>query len=126
MNNHISERRIKNNRLRRRRQIRRNICMCFITVIIIAGISTIFFSFKAKAQSNEEIISYKYYKSITVAAGDTLWDYAESYADAEFYDSYSSYIKEVKEINHLKDDNITYGQHIIVPYYSSEFKSVQS
>lgn len=121
INNHISERRIRNNRLRRRQQLRRNICMCLMTVIMISVFSTVFFSFKAKAQSNNEKLSYKYYKSITVAAGDTIWDYAEQYADAGYYDSYSSYIKEVMDINHLNDDNIIYGQHIIVPYYSDEF-----
>ena len=121
MNNQISERRIRNNKLRRNRQIRRNIGMCLATFIMIVGFSTLFFSFKSKAQSNNTDISYKYYKSITVAAGDTIWDYAELYADTDFYDSYGSYIQEVMDINHLKDDNIVYGQHIILPYYSNEF-----
>ncbi|MGN0377472.1 MAG: LysM peptidoglycan-binding domain-containing protein [Suilimivivens sp.] len=121
MNNHISERRIRNNKLRRRRQIRRNIFICLMTLVMITGFSTMFFSFKAKAQSRDEEISYKYYKSITVAAGDTMWDYAERYADTEFYDSYESYIKEVININHLDGDDIIYGQHIILPYYSNEF-----
>lgn len=121
MNNQISERRIRNNKLRRRRQIRRNIYMTVITFVLIAGFSVSFCSFGSKAQSNNEDISYKYYKSISVDAGDTLWDYAELYADENYYDTYSSYIKEVKDINHLKNDNIVYGQFIILPYYSNEF-----
>ena len=121
MNNQISERRIRNNKLRRRRQIRRNIYMTMITFVLIASLSVSFCSFGSKAQSRNEDISYKYYKSISVGAGDTLWDYAELYAVKDYYDTYNSYIKEVKEINHLQNDNIVYGQHIILPYYSNEF-----
>ncbi|MBO5056850.1 MAG: LysM peptidoglycan-binding domain-containing protein [Lachnospiraceae bacterium] len=121
MNNQISERRIRNNRIKRRREMRRNIIMSLLTIILIAGISTVFFSVKAKAQSAPEDISYKYYKSITIEAGNTIWDFANQYADKEFYDSFDSYIEEVIQINHLQDENIIAGQNIIIPYYSREF-----
>lgn len=121
MNHNISERRIKNNRLKRRRQLRYHIIMCITTILLIAGCSVSLFSFKAKAQSDTEDIAYKYYKSIIVKAGDSLWDYAEEYANNDFYDSYDSYIKEVIRINALSDDSIQSGQYIIVPYYSYEF-----
>ena len=121
MNNRISERRIRNNKLKRKHQLRRNISMTVITFVLIACFSVMFCSFGSKAQSSSEDISYKYYKSIAVGAGDTLWDYARLYADENHYDTYNSYIKEVKDINHLKDDNIVYGQYIVLPYYSNEF-----
>lgn len=122
MNDHISERRIRNNKLRRKRQMHRNISMLFMTVVLTAGFSTMLFSFKAKAQSNvSSDISYKYYKSVTIGAGDTIWDFADLYADTEYYDSYDSYIKEVMAINHLKNETIIYGQNLIIPYYSNEF-----
>lgn len=123
MYNNASERRIRNNRLRRKRQIRRNLYMMIMAVILTAGFSVMFFSFKARAQEESETPSaYKYYKSVTVGGGDTIWDFACLYADTDFYESYEGYIKEVMDINHLKDEQIVYGQHIIVPYYSSEFK----
>lgn len=121
MNNNISERRIRNNKLRRRRQLRRNICISLMTFLLVTGFSVLFFSFGSKAQTDTEDVSYKYYKSITVQTGDTIWDYARLYADKNFYDSYDNYIKEVMTINHLEDDNIIYGQNIILPYYSNEF-----
>ncbi|MFW2551621.1 hypothetical protein, partial [Klebsiella pneumoniae] len=62
--------------------------MSLLTIILIAGISTVFFSVKAKAQSEPENISYKYYKSITIEAGNTIWDFANQYADKEYYDSF--------------------------------------
>lgn len=121
MNNRISERRIRNNQLKRRRQIHRNICLAVTALVLIAGFSILFCSFGSRAQSSDKAVSYKYYKSIAVGAGDTLWDYAQRYADENYYDTYDSYISEVKDINHLKDDNIIYGQHIILPYFSNEF-----
>lgn len=116
-----SERRIRNNKIRRRREMRRNLFMCVLTIMLVVSLSLIFFGFGTKAQENDEVIYYKYYTSITVQAGDTLWDYAEQYGDKEHYDSAKDYIKEVIKMNALSNDKITSGQHIILPYYSPEF-----
>ncbi|MBP3603680.1 MAG: LysM peptidoglycan-binding domain-containing protein [Lachnospiraceae bacterium] len=121
MNYQVSERRIRNNKLRRRRQLKNNIMKFVLTLMLISCLSVCFFSFKTKAQSNDAEISYKYYKSISVNTGDTLWDYAAQYADEAFYDSYESYINEVININALSDDSIISGQSIIIPYYSKDF-----
>lgn len=123
MNYQVSERRIRNNRLRRRRQLRHHIMMCLTTVLLITCFSVCFFSFKTKAQSETEEIAYKYYKSIIVESGDTIWDYAKEYAHEDYYDSYESYIKEVIRINAMTDDSIQSGQYLIIPYYSYEFVS---
>lgn len=117
----VSERRIRNNRIRRQRELRRRIFMSVLTCVMAVAFSLIFFSFKTKAQGSDEEILYKYYKSTVVEEGDTLWDYAASYASREHYTSYSAYIDEVKKINVLPDETITAGQHIILPYYSPEF-----
>lgn len=98
--------------------------MMFITtVLLISSFSICFFSFKTKAQSETEEIAYKYYKSIVVESGDTIWDYAKEYAHEDYYDSYESYIKEVIRINAMSDDSIQSGQYLIIPYYSYEFVS---
>lgn len=119
----ISERRIRNNRIRRRRELRNRFMMCVLTLVLVIGFSILFFSFKTKAQGNDEKILYKYYKSIVVEEGDTLWYYACQYVEESYYDSYDDYIKEVIMINSLKDDAITAGQHLILPYYSPDFVS---
>ncbi|MBQ8597000.1 MAG: LysM peptidoglycan-binding domain-containing protein [Lachnospiraceae bacterium] len=116
-----SERRIRNNKIRRRREMRRNIFMCLLTIMLVISLSLTFFAFGTKAQSNDEEILYKYYKSITVQDGDTLWDYAEQYGSSEHYADNQAYIDEVIKMNALTDDEITSGQHIILPYYSLEF-----
>lgn len=123
MNYYVSERRIRNNKLRRQRQLRHHIMMFMTTALLIACFSVCFFSFKAKAQSETEDIAYKYYKSIVVKSGDTIWDYAEEYAHEDYYDSYDSYVKEVIRINAMTDDSIQSGQYLIIPYYSYEFIS---
>ena len=123
MNYKVSERRIRNNKLRRRRQLRHHIMMFAMTVLLIVSLSVCFFGFKTKAQSETEQIAYKYYKSIVVESGDTIWDYANEYAHEDFYDSYDSYIKEVIRINAMSDDSIQSGQYLIIPYYSYEFVS---
>jgi len=65
---------------------------------------------------------FKYYTSVTVNGGETLWSLADQYADYDFYEDRDAYIAELKNINHLEDDGfILAGQTIIVPYYSSEY-----
>ena len=78
-----------------------------------------------KKQTNE---LHKYYTSITVQQGDTLWAIAEDrLADKQTSGSYKStrsYMKEIIALNNLKDGNyLLAGQKLIVPYYSSEYKN---
>ena len=45
------------------------------------------------------------------------------YGEENHYSNRQEYIDEVVNMNALKDENITAGQHIILPYYSPEFNS---
>lgn len=117
----ISECRIRNNKIRRNRQLKKQINIGIITLLLVIGFSLLFFSFKTKAQSVPQEISYKYYKSVMVNTNDSLWNYASLYADKDYYESKKQYINEVISINMLPDDTICSGQYIIIPYYSYEF-----
>lgn len=121
MSNSRSERRIKNNRIRRQKEMRKNFLLVVMTVCLVITFSISMNGFLSNAKDDSIEASYKYYKSITIENGDTLWSIAEEYMDAEHYDSVNDYIKEVKQMNTLANDNITYGQCLIVPYYSNEF-----
>ena len=116
------ERRIRNNKLRRQRQLRRNLFLGLGTIIFIFTLSFGNFVITSEAQSKEEVVLYKYYTNIEVSYGETLWDIADTYFCEERYDSYNDYINEVIYLNKLCDDNITAGSYLIVPYYSTEFK----
>lgn len=58
----------------------------------------------------------KYYRTVEITSGDTLWDIAETYMD-DNYDSVKDYVQELKEVNHLTSDVIQDGQYLTVTYY---------
>lgn len=118
-----SERRIRINHMKRRRELRKHILAFALTFVLVITCSMMFFTVKTKAQNRDEAVyyKYKYYKSITVSRGDSLWIYAAEYADEDHYDSYQNYIDEVLQMNGLFSEDITIGQHLVVPYYSAEF-----
>lgn len=89
--------------------------VCFIIAIAVTCGS--FISLAKNRQANEQV--KKYYTSIQIQSGDTLWEVANDYITTE-YASMNEYIKEVKHLNSLDDDKIHEGQFLTVPYYSSK------
>lgn len=116
-----SERRIMNNRIRRQREMKKNFLIFVITICLIVTCSISLNGFRANAKDDSTEVSYKYYKSITIANDDTLWSIAEQYMDEDHYESISDYINEVKNMNAMTDDVIHYGDHLIIPYYDNSF-----
>ena len=117
-----SEKRIRNNRIRRKQELHRKFFISLITVCLVITISIGLNGFLSNAKDNGSHTAYKYYTSITVSNEDTLWSIAEKYMDKEHYESVNAYIQEVKNMNHLKNDIITYGEHLIVPYYMDVYQ----
>lgn len=116
-----SEERIINNKIRRKRELRRKFFMSFMTVCLVITISIGLNGFLSNAKDNNSRTSHKYYTSITVSKEDSLWSIAEKYMDKEHYESTNEYIQEVKNMNHLGNDIITYGEHLIISYYSDAY-----
>jgi len=114
----MSERRIRMNKYRRQRELRRHIFISILTlctaVILVSGI----FSIQTDAKDASEAFEVKYYTSIMIENGDTLWTIASEYM-GEHYESEEDYIKEVIHMNALRDDTIYEGRHLIIPYYAS-------
>lgn len=107
--------------LRLRRERRRkclNTMGMISAVLCMVMICTVSYdSIKSKANS-----SFKYYTSVTVGAGESLWELADDFIDYDYYKNKNAYISEVQRINHLEDEgSITAGQVLILPYYSTEF-----
>lgn len=118
----VSEREQKRNGriLRLRRERRRKFLVgtaaltAVLCMVLICSVS--YRAIRTRANNG-----FKYYTSITVEAGESLWDIAGDYMGSS-YDSRDSYIAEVCSINHLADANdIMRGQTLIIPYYSSEY-----
>ncbi len=63
----------------------------------------------------------KYYKSIMIEEGDTLWSIAsQNLNDVNINITISAYIKEIMKMNGLQSDRITAGMYLVIPYYSSD------
>ena len=117
-----SDQRRLRNKCRRQRQLHKNITLLVVTAVLVVFFSIAFGSIFAHAITAEEAQSFKYYTSIEVKYGETLWSIAEQNMDEDHYADIHAYIKEVKKINHLNEDYcITAGQSIIIPYFTSEF-----
>lgn len=116
----MSERRIRNNKRKRNQQLRRNRFYLILSLMVTITISIALFGFSAKASNPDEQIAYKYYTSIVIEEGDSLWSITEKNF-TEHFTSKKAYMKEIKEINGLSDETLTTGQYLIVPYYSYEF-----
>ena len=91
----------------------------FFSIIMILGLSAFYGSGLVSAHDNakDNSIRYKYYKSIQIHCGDTLWNIAEENMSDD-YESVNDYITEVKKINKLSSDQIQDSQYLMVPYYS--------
>lgn len=95
-----------------------------LTMILSITIGSVIFGgiFSSAQTSTEESgVEYKYYKSIKIEKGDSLWSIAKEYR-TDAYESVQEYIDELMEINNLTSDEIHQGQYLIVAYYDSEFK----
>lgn len=92
-----------------------------IAALLIFLLSGLFF-IKVLAQNTSSVPVYKYYTSIPIEKGDTLWSIAEEYLPEGNNADIVRYIQEIKELNHLSDDKILEGNKLLVFYYSTEYK----
>lgn len=96
--------------------------LALAAVLAIAFLIVVKTGSVANAAEGTEDVEYKYYTTVTVEKGDTLWDLAlENYSE-KYYDSVDDYIEEVKAINGLKSDTIHEGAKLVIVYFSSEYK----
>jgi len=112
----------RNQRLRNKRVQEKRIIFMICTVFCVLAVILGAFSLKGKAEGDDQQ-TFKYYTSVRLNYGDTLWTMADRFMDQEHY-TRASYINEVKSINHIHDENeLQAGMTLIVPYYSGEWLS---
>jgi len=92
-----------------------------IIVLCVLASAILLTGFSIKAGESSEAMRNKYFTSITVEEGDSLWTIATEYRTKE-YSGIDKYINEVKRINNLDNEKIKTGENLIVPYYSDEVK----
>ncbi len=89
------------------------------TRVLVLAIIFGFLSFNlgiVEATESDRYKKQKYYSSICIEQGDTLWSIAKKYADEE-YQTIEEYIKEIKQINGLTSERIVEGNYLIISYY---------
>ena len=93
----------------------------FLAAFVILAACILFISVSVTSASASPEGTYKrskYYTSISVEQGDTLWGIAASYATDEYTDYYE-YIAEVMSINNMKSEHIKSGDKLCIPYYAA-------
>lgn len=120
---YIYERDLRNHqrKLRRQKEIRRVFILAGIAVVLVLVFTLSYHALLSQANTELGDVSYKYFTSVQIEPGDTLWTLADRYADKEHYVSQDQYIVEVMSMNHLDDENIYAGNYLILPYYSADF-----
>lgn len=70
----------------------------------------------ADAYAGKDGSKQKYYESICIQDGDTLWSIADQYMSKE-YKNKDQYIRELRRINGLETDFIQSGKYLTISYY---------
>ena len=115
-NKHRSRRRSRSGKIRIKKSFIR---VCAIVLIFAAALAAVIILSCNSVRTHASVSgANKYYKSVTIMPGDTLWSLAQEYMDPMQYTDARDYIKELRQINSLESDSIKSGCHIIVSCYS--------
>lgn len=115
----LSKREVYEKRLARRRA-----ALVRKLIFALVGASIIFFfgiclgTTRAGAASKP---LYKYYTSVTIEKGDTIWDLADEYIFGYDIDK-RDYVEEICQLNGIPNGEIHVGDVITMYYYSSDVK----
>ena len=102
---------------RREAQVRAQKCCIALTIVFVIIVGILFgTSIQVFAGKEDTPVVHKYYKTICVEAGDTLWDIAGEYMENSDI-SRQEYIEEVCRLNGIQADEIYAGEYIVVLYY---------
>ena len=93
------------------------IIVFLLGLLLVFTIGKCFFMNGIKVEAHNK--NQKYFTTIEIEEGDTLWEIAKENRTEE-YASIEAYIDEVKRTNHLESDQIEAGYSLLIPYYASE------
>lgn len=95
---------------------KRNCFSIYIVFAVLVGVMILSITLKtdAKENNNDKV---KYYTSILIEEGDSLWSIAEEYKPDESI-SVKKYIKDLKKMNNMDSDTIHAGNYLTIYYYN--------
>ena len=100
-------------------------CQKRVGVVVIVGILLLLVLFvggrrlRVHAQNEQRVVLKRYYTSVQIQQGDSLWKYAEEYGKGSGY-SKKEYVEELKRMNGLTRDEIHAGRYLTVVYFSEQ------
>ena len=116
----VQEREEKVTMIKKRQIAKRRMILLLAALFVITVGSIVCGSiFSSAKDSATDIPQYKYYKSITIEQGDSLWSIAQEYR-SDTYEDVQEYINELVQLNGLTSMTIHEGQHLVVAYYDAE------
>ena len=113
-----------NNKKRRERQLRRRIITFCVSASVIIFLALILsFSFRSDASGNADHTQYRYYQTVSVVSGDSVYSIAEEHMDNLHYRSVDELVYDIASINKISPKaDLTAGTNLFVPYYSDIIK----
>lgn len=75
------------------------------------------FSMRSLADENRQSDTRRYYKSIIIERGESLWSIARRF-NTDGTITTEEYVQELKNMNCLKEDTIHTGQYLTVVYFT--------
>ncbi len=89
-------------------------------ILLLTVFSAVIFASAFTANATEDHGRMKYYTSVMVTDGDSLWSIADTYMTSD-YENRNAYMHELCTLNHLMPDAMIHeGQYIVVPYFDTE------
>jgi len=90
-----------------------------LSIIVLLGAGFLGNSIMNTMAGEMEEVSEKYYTSIEIQKGDSLWSISERYRENSGLTT-AQYMKELKNMNGLKEDIIHSGQYLTVMYFITD------
>lgn len=92
-----------------------NLVSIVIAVLVILIVTVSYKTLKTDAKENTELKGTKYYTSVFIEDGDTLWSIAQN--NLPEHTDINDYIKEIKKMNNLNSNQIHTGNKLVIYYY---------
>ncbi len=90
-----------------------------LSIIVLLGAGFLGNSIMNTMAGEMEAATEKYYTSIEIQTGDSLWSISERYRENSGLTTVQ-YMKELKNMNGLKEDIIHSGQYLTVMYFITD------
>ena len=105
-------------RVNRYRAMAKRVSLLIVSLILLCFLAVSFKNIKSVAHENDRSFN-KFYMSIEIEPGDSLWSIANHYMTDD-YSSIDAYINELRSLNNLESDELIAGNYLSVVCVAEE------